>query len=533
MSVYIPDWLLPEILCRLPVESLLRFRCVSKQWYSLISSPDFISLYTSAATAPPLLILPHFSTKPKKQEKYSVYSENLTLVKELVFPFKRSSKNYFRVIGFCNGLFCLCDDIFRYTSTIILWNPAIRKSVTLPKPPPHDKHMFWLGLGFDPKNFDLKVVRIAYLGGPNGGCMKAEVYKLSTCLWTTVYSKTINYKLDINHASVYFNGSVHWVSQSKNEDGEITNSLLVFNLSDETVSEMGFPHVLAQAQFSSWDLSVTLYGEHISLIWYPKSRDLGPQCDSCVVWVMNQYGKLDSWMEKFVVDLNGGISDAIGFTRNGEFLVVQYPGNLLSYDPESREFKDLDIHGRSESFFLSKYVESLVLLDGSSGATADPSIAPESEEATELKPESGHTSRLSSLVEVGLTISAPLDARHQEALVERLITVLAQSFNGWEDSHINKDYRHSNLWRCGRMRATEVTPETTCRDFRELAMIMLNSTESSRDGNGGGVGAGGEAEFPCMPGASVRLSCPDYGSEAGAMEVKRRADFRLWRCGPG
>ncbi|MCD7473043.1 hypothetical protein HAX54_014621 [Datura stramonium] len=50
---------------------------------------------------------------------------------------------------------------------------------------------------------------------------------------------------------------------------------------------------------------------------------------------MNQYGKLELWVEKFVVDLNGGISDAIEFTRNGEFLVVQYPGDLLSYDPES------------------------------------------------------------------------------------------------------------------------------------------------------------------------------------------------------
>ncbi|MCE5167400.1 hypothetical protein HAX54_053388, partial [Datura stramonium] len=96
------------------------------------------------------------------------------------------------------------------------------------------------------------------------------------------------------------------------------------------------------------------------------------------------YGKLGSWVEKFVVDLNGGISDAIGFTRNWKFLVVQYPWNLLSYDQESKDFKDLDIHGRSESFFLSKYVESLVLLDGSSGATADPSIASESEESTEL-----------------------------------------------------------------------------------------------------------------------------------------------------
>lgn len=40
------------------------------------------------------------------------------------------------------------------------------------------------------------------------------------------------------------------------------------------------------------------------------------ESDRCVVCVMNQYGKTESWMEKFVVNCNGGISNAIGFSRN-------------------------------------------------------------------------------------------------------------------------------------------------------------------------------------------------------------------------
>lgn len=76
---------------------------------------------------------------------------------------------------------------------------------------------------------------------------------------------------------------------------------------------------------------------------------------SCVVWTMNQYGKTESWMEKFVVDLKSEISDAIGFTRNEKFLVVLYPRYLLSCDPESKESKNLDI--TDDSSLLSKYVE--------------------------------------------------------------------------------------------------------------------------------------------------------------------------------
>ncbi|KAM3301976.1 hypothetical protein P3S67_016478 [Capsicum chacoense] len=52
-------------------------------------------------------------------------------------------------------------------------------------------------------------------------------------------------------------------------------------------------------------------------------------------------------------------------------MAVEYPGNVLSYNPDSRELKDLDIHGMYHSFFLRKYVESLMLLDGNSGAMTD------------------------------------------------------------------------------------------------------------------------------------------------------------------
>lgn len=43
----LPMELVTEVLARLPVKSLLRFRCVWKAWCCLISSPDFASLHLS------------------------------------------------------------------------------------------------------------------------------------------------------------------------------------------------------------------------------------------------------------------------------------------------------------------------------------------------------------------------------------------------------------------------------------------------------------------------------------------------------
>ncbi|KAM3301977.1 hypothetical protein P3S67_016479 [Capsicum chacoense] len=313
-------------------------------------------------------------------QHYSVYNdpdsktENLTLIKQLNFPFRPTSGKDFRVVGFCNGLFSLADDLYGDTDPIILWNPSIRRSISLPSMPrPTVRYgplRVFLGFGFDHKTSDFKVVWIAYIRGANGDYMvprEVEVYKLSTGLWKTVNSKNINGKLDFLYSSIYLNSASHWVFHSKSEGGKITNSLFVFGLSYETFSEISLPQELAHVCF----LSLTLCGERISVISYEEGRNHDPSCDTCVVWVMNHYGKPEWWMKGFIEDLRGEITKAIGFVRNVKLLAVEYPGNVLSYDPDSREFKDLDIHGMYDSFFLNKYVESLMLFDGNSGAMTD------------------------------------------------------------------------------------------------------------------------------------------------------------------
>ncbi|KAK4369042.1 hypothetical protein RND71_012834 [Anisodus tanguticus] len=185
--------------------------------------------------------------------------------------------------------------------------------------------MFSLGFGYDNKTCDFKVVRIAYL---------QDAYGAYTVLPPEV----------------------------ENGGWGFSNGLLVFDLADEKFSEIGLPRELVHV--SPLDLSVSLCGGRISMFWYEKGRDFSKSCDRCAVWVMNQYGELESWTKKFVVVLEGGLSHAIGFRGNGEFLVEKFVGDLLSYDPENKEFQNLGIHGGKDSFFLSEYAESLVLLDG-------------------------------------------------------------------------------------------------------------------------------------------------------------------------
>ncbi|KAJ0828768.1 putative F-box domain-containing protein [Helianthus annuus] len=53
MSDNVPFEIQEEIIKRLPVKSLIRFRSVSKSWKSLIDSSNFITHYRNRVQLPP------------------------------------------------------------------------------------------------------------------------------------------------------------------------------------------------------------------------------------------------------------------------------------------------------------------------------------------------------------------------------------------------------------------------------------------------------------------------------------------------
>ena len=164
--------------------------------------------------------------------------QNLTLFKEFKFQLMTSSRYKFRVVGFSNVLFCLVDDVWLWIYDVILWNSSIRKTINLPNIPVSDasNHEFLIGFGFDKKTHNFKVGRITHLRDKYFyiKLVEVEVYKLSAGRWEPIYYSKgfFHFKLYINNLSIYLNRTVHWLSYSKNEVGEITNNVLVFDLRD-------------------------------------------------------------------------------------------------------------------------------------------------------------------------------------------------------------------------------------------------------------------------------------------------------------
>ncbi|KAG8386905.1 hypothetical protein BUALT_Bualt03G0197400 [Buddleja alternifolia] len=374
MSDYLPPELLIEILLKLPVKSLIRFTSVCKSWYSLITSSTFISAHVSNPKNHTLLLRRY--DKHDKQEHYSLLkvTENgpfsVDSLSEFEFPFK-SQIGYFRIVGCCNGIVCLSDDFFANPSQpVILWNPCVRNYVALPKTivNPKGPHIFALGFGVD--GDDYKVVRLVYRKRPDDFGFnvppQVEVFSLKTGRWRRL--KGVCFRLQVLEfmwSQVFLNGVVHWLAYESINLHSTRSCILVFVVGSEVFNEIPLSDELARESVT--DLCIHVIGESLGVIKYEREVGNG----SCDVWVMRQYDVKESWTKLYRIDLIGGLERVVAFCESGEALVASHGLELVAYNPETKQTKDLGIYGTTRSFYIDNYVESLLLFKGPNGVVEE------------------------------------------------------------------------------------------------------------------------------------------------------------------
>lgn len=272
---------------------------------------------------------------------------------------------YFRIVGSCNGLLCLSDDLFGYTNTVILWNPAIKRKLTLPIPSfmleQVSMNMVVLGFGFDCKNDDYKVVRIGYFQGDNV-THKVDVYTVKGRAWRGIGGPPPRYRIvEYYWSQAFVNGVVHWVAYHWSEGlGSKLNCLIMsFDMRDEVFNEMLLPEELVHK--SPMNMFTAKIGESLALFQCDRLR----WSECCSIWVMKEYGVVESWSKLFTADVDGcfiPVGIPLGVRNNLEILVAAArSGELISYDPRIRQGMNLGIIGTRYSFYVDMYAESLAL----------------------------------------------------------------------------------------------------------------------------------------------------------------------------
>ncbi|OMP04695.1 hypothetical protein COLO4_09399 [Corchorus olitorius] len=280
-----------DILCRLPVKSVVRFKGVCRRWLSLIKDPKFIKLHqrsTQSHTDQGSLVT------LKDNQLCSVDLSTLRITKEAINHPLSKLPDRICLEGACNGLLCLSGgsgDNYR----MVLWNMSTKEHKILPPVPDYglDFGVFELGgFGYDPCNDDYKVVRVHYC--PRRG-NRAMFYSLRLDSW----SWGSNYKHEYHNfrqfrflswaGVVYAGGALNWMARPN-------NTIVGIDLNTENVRDLRFPSTphdtfrIDSIGVLEGKLCVACSKEY----WY------GPK-EVMDIWVMEEYGQVESWTKLFSI----------------------------------------------------------------------------------------------------------------------------------------------------------------------------------------------------------------------------------------
>lgn len=196
----LPCEMLDQILIRLPVKHLLRCRCVSKGWCSLIDSAPFIKQHLKTtidynAGGGSLLINGadgKFYLADFKAINAGDADDDATAV-QIGDPLTTLLSGA-SIVGASNGLVCVHKNMM---TELLIFNPATRESRKIPSMPHEFPRSFhWnesslCGFGYDHLNDDYKVVKIAECYLQFRGVM-VIVYSLKTNCWKRIHNVPSN-----------------------------------------------------------------------------------------------------------------------------------------------------------------------------------------------------------------------------------------------------------------------------------------------------------------------------------------------------
>ncbi|RZC53240.1 hypothetical protein C5167_012101 [Papaver somniferum] len=336
--------ILINIFIRLPVKSLLRFRCVSKAWCKLLKDPYLVKKHLART-----IELHKFSVMMHSDPAYDPSSSTLSNCVRINYPYKKIVGITFW--GTCNGFICISpggEDV------VVLWNPATMEYKEVPIEYPDDEFCY-VHHGFGTYNDeidDFKIVR--FEGVDDEYFCEVKVYTLKSNSWRRL--ENIPYQLsrgDMDMAQVIINGAMHFLADTDSKGNRLV--IVSFDFKDEKFDEMPLPSFC-----KDYETSLCSLGDSLCLVGSMFNES------HVVVWEMKTYGVTESWAELFTID-HETIGDyfnqlfPLQVVKNGKILLGYDDGevgfHLDLYDIQRGTSTNLKTHAdQHNSFAASTYV---------------------------------------------------------------------------------------------------------------------------------------------------------------------------------
>ncbi|KAJ0555463.1 putative F-box domain-containing protein [Helianthus annuus] len=275
----IPFEIQEEIIRRvLPVKSLIRFRSVSKEWKSLIDSPEFITTHhhnSSLNNQAHHLLIACKDNVDSKVRYVSVVDDDISFPNHTFAPSVSPTVSMVIMLGCSHGLVCLVGlSRDRVNIVIVVWNPSIRKSFVIVLPFGTDE----FGFGVCPRTSDPKIVMIPR--NPIGYKATAEVFTLSSGAWRSISMNLPQELVIYTQTPVVIDGVIHWVAHDVFDTADDAYSRIIsFDLTSEEFGQLDLPDCLIGRR----NLGMSKLKQSLVVLDYNSSGDDDAVCD---VWMM-------------------------------------------------------------------------------------------------------------------------------------------------------------------------------------------------------------------------------------------------------
>ncbi|XP_076883349.1 putative F-box protein At4g38870 [Bidens hawaiensis] len=230
MADQFPPDTIYQILSRLPIKSLARFRCISKSWLEYINDPYLETIHVEEEPTP-IMFQQHSHVHPNKEEKEyckisflrakQLGTSTVKFRKEPVLQFCYTDRNAETlVLGSCNGLILVRYDENHLSLALI--NPLTKRRYNLPPVTVNYDFGNWFyplrgtGIGFDDSINTLKTVCIILKGRLHDHPLDVNLAREQLC--TVVHdSRTSSWReiaqvpaYPVYGEGVFAHGRLHW-----------------------------------------------------------------------------------------------------------------------------------------------------------------------------------------------------------------------------------------------------------------------------------------------------------------------------------
>ncbi|KAJ4825243.1 hypothetical protein Tsubulata_029948 [Turnera subulata] len=348
-SSYLPPEIVEEILALLPIDSIHRFRFLSKSWFSLLAIKFELpkKLLRCRRKGDQFLfdavVLPEYGGDVKD----TVYTG----------PELPGGIRSYAFVGSCNGLVCLQrkKQFFYAKCTkeleMLVLNPVTGICRKLPERRHYNPYVY--GFGYDSASDDYKV----FLAGDGAN---VEIFSLKTGSWKKVKNPDRDYLQDIlclGGTGILLNGALHWGNNTK---------IIAFDLNKEMFYDVPCtPNQISRRNlYGHYTLGVV--GEYLCMctldryISFDTTLDRFVRKATNIVWVMKEYCNGASWVPfiSYTIASYGYLEYVSDFIprsfKDGRYMLLEFAETIhrLKWNNNLEESDEAEKYSKKIKFYI-------------------------------------------------------------------------------------------------------------------------------------------------------------------------------------